>query len=190
MTLKDKVMDEIRGMGINLEISHVERLISLISYWSSHYANIQTSIRVNEAHSQMVAQGIYRGGTVPFGYKLVPSGKFNRRGKELLKVIVDMKNEGAVRYIFDYVCHGFSNSEIAEFLNGHNCKTAMGNNWTADRVRSVIRNPMYKGYMTYARGKENEVRSAKANPDIIIVSKKQWSRAQALQRGRGGKKVK
>ena len=38
--------------------------------------------------------------------------------------------------------------------------------------------------MSYARGKENEVRSSVVNPDLIIISKEKWNRVQTIRAGR------
>ncbi|XID95610.1 recombinase family protein [Paenibacillaceae bacterium WGS1546] len=164
---------------------HGDRLMNYIHFWQSQGESLKTSARVDEAHSQMVGQGQYRGGSVPFGYKLVPSGKYNKKGKELLKMAIDEEEAAVIRQIFDWVdLEGYGQYVIPRMLNEKGIKTKKGKPWGSTTISSILRNPTFMGYTSYARGKEKEVRSKTANPDLIIISEEKWNRVQAIRAGR------
>lgn len=166
-------------------------LIMIFRSYQSATESRKTSIRVNETHSQMAEQGIYRGGTVPFGYKLIPSGKFNKKGKELLKMAIDKEAATVIRQIFDWVdLEGYGQYLIPEMLNKRGITTRKGKSWASNTISAILRTPTYMGYMTYARGKDNEVRSSTANPDLIIIPEDKWNRVQQIRSGRNPEKTK
>jgi site-specific DNA recombinase len=170
---------------------HTDRLTNFIRFWQSHGESLKTSIRVNEVHSQMVEQGIYRGGTVPYGYKLIPSGKFNKKGKELLEMAIDEEASAVIRQIFDWVdLEGYGQYLIPEMLNKRGTTTRKGKPWASNTISAILRNPAYMGYMTYARGKDKEVRSNTANPNLTIIPEDKWNRVQQIRAGRNPEKRK
>lgn len=164
---------------------HMGDMMIFLRNWQSNGESRKTSKRVDESHKQMVEQGIYRGGTVPYGYKTVPSGKFNKKGKELLRVVIDEEAAAVVRQIFDWVAlEGYGQYLIPKMLNEKGITTKKGKPWASNTISSILRNPTFMGYMSYARGKEKEVRSSEANPDLIIISEEKWNRVQAIRAGR------
>lgn len=170
---------------------HVDKLINYIRFWQASGESIKTSIRVNEKHSQMVEEGIYRGGSVPFGYKTVKSGIFNKKGKELLKVVIDEEQASIVRLIYDLVdLEGYGQYRIAKYLNEKKIPSRTGKRWTSAAVGAVLRNPMYKGYMVYARNTDKEVFSKKPNPELVIIDEAKWERVRLFCNGRSPEKVK
>lgn len=164
---------------------HIDKLLNYIRSWQSNGESLKTSVRVNESHKQMVEEGIYRGGTVPFGYKTVPSGKFNKKGKELLKVVIDSEAADIVRLIYDLADQeGYGQYRIPRLLNEKGLRTNRGKPWSSPSVSALLRNPMYKGYMAYGRGTGKEVFSKEPNPELIIIDAAKWDRVQALRKGR------
>lgn len=59
--------------------SRSDKLINYIRFWQAGGESEKTSIRVKAAHSQMTADGIWRGGKVPYGYRLVFKGHVGKR---------------------------------------------------------------------------------------------------------------
>lgn len=55
-----------------------DRLINYIRYWQAGGESEKTSLRVKAAQSQMTEDGIWRGGTKPFGYRLVHKGRVSK----------------------------------------------------------------------------------------------------------------
>ena len=69
--------------------THADRLMNYIRFWQADGESQKTSIRTKTALGQMVQEGRFRGGIAPYGYRLVPSGTFNKRKHEVMKLEVD-----------------------------------------------------------------------------------------------------
>jgi len=169
----------------------MDKLTNYLRFWSAGNESANTSLRVRENHEQMVERGEYRGGSVPYGYKLIPSGKFNKKGKELLQVTIDVEAAAIVRQIFDWVdLEGYGQYVIPKMLNEKGITTRKGKPWASNTISAILRNPFYMGYMSFARGTQEEVRSSMANSDLIIISEEKWNRVQAIRAGRNPDKSK
>ena len=81
--------------------SHTDRLTNYIRFWQADGESQKTAIRTRTAMEQMVMEGRWRGGTVPYGYTAVKSGCLNKRKHEVLKLVIDEKEAKIVRKIFN-----------------------------------------------------------------------------------------
>jgi len=57
---------------------HVDKLLNYIRFWQAQGESEKTSARVKTAQVQMIQDGKFRGGTVPFGYRLEHNGRVNK----------------------------------------------------------------------------------------------------------------
>lgn len=163
----------------------MDKLMNYLRFWSAGNESANTSLRVREDHEQMVKRGEYRGGSVPYGYKLVPSGEYNKKKKELMRVTIDDEAAAVVRQIFDWVdLEGYGQYLIPKMLNEKGITTRKGKPWASNTISAILRNPFYMGYMSFARGTQEEIRSSVANPKLIIISEEKWNRVQAIRAGR------
>lgn len=170
---------------------HVDSLNVFLRSWLSSGESKKTSVRVDAKHSQMVEDGIYRGGTVPYGYKTVNSGVLNKKGKDLLKVVIDEEKAEIVKMMYDLVLEeGYGQNRIAGVLNTKGYPSKTGKKWSSAAVNNVLRNPMYKGYMTYNRGKKNEVSSKEKLVDLVIIDEEKWNKVQKIREMRSPENVK
>ncbi|MCL1845918.1 MAG: recombinase family protein [Defluviitaleaceae bacterium] len=176
--------------------NRADKLINYIRFWQSGGESEKTSMRVKEKHKQMVEEGKYRGGTPPYGYKLVESENKNPKGYKLKKLAVDEKESEVVKSIFRLVCeNGYGGHRVAKYLNEREIKTKRGNYWTTDAVMSLLKNPIYKGY--YVSGKrpstrgeskrvspENWIYSNEQMPELTIINEATWSLAEEIRESR------
>lgn len=103
-------------------------------------------MRVKAAHTQMTADGIWRGGRRPFGYKLVHQGRIGKKNRPLYDLTIDEVEGPIVQEVFNLLGQrGFGTLRAANFLNAK--YPQLGKVWTAQTVRSMIRNPLYTGRM-------------------------------------------
>lgn len=124
--------------------SRSDKLINYIRFWQAGGESEKTSIRVKAAHSQMTADGIWRGGKVPYGYRLVFKGRVGKKNRQLYDLEIDEAQGAVVREVFDLVIHeGYGTLRAANFLNAKYPNP--DKIWTAQTVRGMIRNPMYTG---------------------------------------------
>ena len=179
--------------------SRADKLINYIRFWQSGGESEKTSMRVKEKHKQMVEDGQFRGGTPPYGYKLVESENTNQKGYKLKELAIDKKESEVVKTMFKLVCeNGYGGHRVAKYLNEREIKTKRGNYWTTDTVMSLLKNPVYKGY--YVSGKrpstrgeskrvtsENWIYSNEQILKLIIVDEQLWDKAEEIRKSRKAK---
>jgi DNA invertase Pin-like site-specific DNA recombinase len=173
--------------------NHTDKLINYIRFWQASGESEKTSIRVDTRHKQMAQEGLFRGGIAPYGYHIVPSGKFNKKKKELGKMVIDENEAKVIRQIYDYVyTYGFGNSIIAQKLNNDNIKSSSNGLWRAGVVGYILRNPVYKGYPAYKKStRKNDISGhlpkskwilpEKQQTDLIIIKKDLWNDVQKIR---------
>ena len=127
--------------------NHVDKLLNYIRFWQASGESEKTSIRVKTKHSQMVQEGLYRGGHVPYGYKLEHQGRTNKKNQQVRDLVIDEDEAIIVREIFDLLTnHGYGTNRVAQYLNGKGIKTKNGTTlWRGTSIRSLIDNPIYIG---------------------------------------------
>ena len=126
--------------------NRVDKLMNFMRYWQAGGESEKTSMRVKAAHTQMTADGILRGGKRPFGYKLVHQGRIGKKNRPLYDLVVDEVEGPIVQEVFNLIGQrGFGTLRAANFLNEK--YPDLGKVWTAQTVRSMIRNPLYTGRM-------------------------------------------
>lgn len=146
--------------------------------------------------------------TVPFGYR-------KERGARTCEV--DEEGAAVVRRIFGLACEGLDQARIAAALNEegavtpHNLRAARSKGggtrpkpnqrWTGTMVKTVVRNPHYKGTLVLGKRKRVEMGLPASRPTEpgerlvfegaheAIVDAGTWERAQGAMRdtGRGGR---
>ena len=94
------------------------------------------SDRIRDKMHTCLKKGIWMGGTVPLGYRV-----------ESRKLVVQPDEAGLVREIFQMYLRLGDTGVVASELRSAGEATKIGSRWTGVRVRAVIRNPIYKGYL-------------------------------------------
>lgn len=124
--------------------SRSDKLINYIRYWQAGGESEKTSIRVKAAHTQMTSDGLWRGGTPAYGYKLVLNGRVGKKNRQLYDLEIDEVKGPIVKEVFELIVNeGYGTLRAANYLNS---KYPDPNKvWTAQTIRSMIRNPMYTG---------------------------------------------
>ena len=126
--------------------SRGDKLINYIRYWMAGGESEKTSIRVKAAHTQMTEDGKWRGGKCPYGYRLVHKGRIGKKNRPLFDLEIDETTAPIVQEVFDLVIRrGYGTLRVANMLNEKYPNP--GKVWTAQTVRSMLRNPVYTGRM-------------------------------------------
>ena len=127
--------------------SHVDKLTNYIRFWQANGESRKSSIRIKESMNQLTEKGVYTGGVTPFGYKTVPSGRFNKSGKELIDIVIDTSESPIVRMIYEKtIREGYGSHRLAEMLNGMGIKTHNGSGFQCNTINRILSNRMYCGY--------------------------------------------
>jgi len=121
---------------------------------------------------QMVEQGYYCGGTIPFGYRTETVDGFinNGRGdKEPLKrLVVDIEDAAIVRDAYSLYLDRECMADVRKYLKSVSCKV-----WTNTTVRYLLSNEIYAGNYTFGEWRKDHSHEA-------IIDHETWSTVQAI----------
>ena len=159
--------------------SHTDKLTNYIRFWQADGESEKTSIRTKTALGQLVEDGNFKGGSAPYGYDLVKSGRVNKRKHEVFGLAVNEAEAAVVRIIFDkYVNEGFGVQRIASYLNGLGYRARTGKCWHHSSIRGMICNLTYTGVL-----RSGESRSD-VQPHLQIIPQELYDAAQNIRTSR------
>ena len=129
--------------------THVDKLMNYIRYWQASGESEKTSIRVRLRQEQMIQDGHFRGGMIPYGYRLEYTGRANKKNQPVHDLVIDPFTSENVKLIFSLVSsQGYGANRIAMYLNERNILPRTANaHWHASSIRAILRNPIYIGIM-------------------------------------------
>jgi site-specific DNA recombinase len=181
---------------------HTDSLLNFIRYWQSEGESRKTSMRVRDAMRQLNEEGYYLGGTIPYGYQLVDTGKKrnSKRDKTIKKLVVNPDEAEVVKLIFDLVLDKFYGSTlIAQHLNKMGL-TNRGKIWRHNTITRMLRNPIYMGYKKYNASQAVSIKSKQRketkreewllqpfNPDLVIIPEEKFRKVQDIMDKRNKK---
>jgi len=188
-----------------------DNLMNIIRFWGANTESKKTAARVDSGRNYATKKGKFTGGIVPYGYKLVPTGKLDRKNRMINEFSKDRFESGIVQDIYSkLIDENMSLNGIIAYLNeDRQLRTRKGNKWNTSTVRNILKNPIYKGYMSYGKTRMKEVERPKgeevtkeafldvekrqravpseqwilaeeANPDYVVVSEERWQLAQEI----------
>lgn len=159
--------------------NHVDKLMNYIRYWQASGESIKTSIRTKTRLGQIVQEGRYRGGGVPFGYRLEKQGRLNKKNHELNEIVVDDGEAATIRKIFElYVCKGYGSQRICGYLNEQGVVSREGKNFVNCTVQRILKNVTYLGIL-----KSGETQS-EIFPELQIIDPHTFDMAQKIMEQR------
>lgn len=154
--------------------SHTDRLTNYIRYWQADGESQKTSIRTKTAMGQMVQEGRFRGGGVPYGYRLASSGILNKRKHEVWKLEIDEDEARVVRMMFNLcVGSGYGRCKIANMISGQGIKTRTGSNWHEATVGHILHNVAYTGVLRSGESQSEIFEELQiVDPDTFALAQK------------------
>ena len=162
--------------------NQTDKLINYMRFWQANGESIKTSIRVKTVMHQLTADGLYRGGTPPFGYRAVEKGRLNKRGKPLKDLEIDPKEAEIVALIFTKtVYEGYGSHRMAEYINSLGVRTHTGSKFQSVTIIRILRNPIYCGF--FVCGETISPRQ----PELVIIDDGLFAMAQELLEQRARK---
>jgi len=184
-----------------------DELINILRFWGASNESKKTARRVDGGRTYATRKGKFTGGVVPFGYMLQPSGNLDKKGRMINVLTKDPTESNIVKKIYDLLIEeNMTLNGIIGYLNEElRVKTRKGNKWNTSSVRNILKNPIYKGYVSYGktrtvkvwgnndkggikeqtrrqRGVSSEewVLSEECNEEWLIVSEERWQLAQDI----------
>lgn len=162
--------------------SHVDKLTNYIRFWQASGESEKTSMRIKTRMHQLTLDGVYTGGPVPFGYKLVGTGKKNRKGYEINNLQIEEGEAEIVRMIFSKVrCDGYGSYRIAQILNDGRVKTHKGSIFQSTTILRILRNRIYTGYLVSGDAVSPYI------PELHIIDNEEFEAVQFILNQRSRK---
>lgn len=143
------------------------------------YQSAVISDHVKSAMREMVSEGFFAGGTVPYGYKLevVQHGKKTRK-----KYVPDEFERKVVNKLFELYADNYSLKYLQDYTKSIGASSRSGKSFGITTIARMLRNDFYIGVLRYnAQGHEPIVIY-----DIIppIVDKVLWDKVQRRHKSR------
>jgi len=159
--------------------NHVDKLMNYIRYWQASGESIKTSIRTKTRLGQIVQEGRFRGGTVPYGYRLEKQGRMNKKNHEVNEILVDENEAVVVKLIYEkYVNEGFGAQRLNRFLYKEGFRNRKGVNFTNTTIVKMLKNIMYVGIL-----RSGETQS-EIFPELQIITPDMYENAQKIMEAR------
>ena len=170
-----------------------EKGSQFLDFMFSTFANIEAfkiSTRVTEGCEINARNGIWGGGSPPFGYSLQPIQHHKKKNKPQSKLIVYHQEAFIVNKIFYLYNNGYTPDEIIEEIKNIKLNSTHSRKWSTDSILSILRNPVYKGFQAYKKrgGKRKPNRNSEDkfiysdfNEDWAIISQDVWDKARKIR---------
>ena len=129
--------------------SHVDKLMNYIRFWQASGESEKTSMRIKTRMQQLKAEGYYTGGTIPYGYNLMNTGRVNKKGQPVHDLEVDPIQADWIRDIFSKTMNeGYGSFRCAEYLNNKGLRTHNGTKFQCNTILRILKNRVYIGYLS------------------------------------------
>ena len=154
--------------------NHVDKLMNYIRYWQASGESLKTSVRVKTRMSQIVQEGRFRGGTAPYGYRLVKNGRLGKKNRELYDIEVDPDEVVAIRTMFDLADrYGYGGRRISTELKEKGIiNERTGEPFHYSSVQRILGNVIYLGILRSGDTKSDIF------PELQIITPEQFSRVE------------
>lgn len=140
--------------------------------------------RTRDGRESIVRRGYWPGGIPPMGYRIeheAANGTAKGRG-----YLVEQVDEAeTIRLIYKlYTEDKMSLANVSAYLNGRSVPTSTEmrkgepSTWTAARIHSILRNPVYKGTFDFYRRKNQSNRDHVQGDSPPLVDEETWETAQ------------
>ena len=164
--------------------THTDKLMNYIRFWQADGESEKTSIRTKAGLGLLVEDGHYKGGSPPYGYHLVKSGRLDKKGNEKKNLAVLEEESVIVQKIFSlYIKHGYGVHKIANTLAEESIQTRAGKNFNPASIYHIIRNITYTGVL-----RSGETRSSVID-ELQIIPPDMFDKAQDIIKKRSADKA-
>lgn len=153
--------------------NHIDKLLNYIQFWQASGESIKISIRTKTRMEQLTREGYYTGGSVPYGYRLVHRGRFNRQNREVYDLEIDPDKTEIVRMIYQkYAFDGMGTFRIARYLTSLGIPSAQEDHWHTHSVSYILQNTIYIGFLKKGAAMSDRL------PHLQIIEDALFERAQ------------
>ena len=156
--------------------NHTDKLLNYLRYWQASGESIKTSQRLKETFQQLIENGVWPGGVVPFGYKKIHKGRINKKGHPVYDLEIDEAEAGIIRQLFYKTANeGLGTHRLAEWANEQKIFSHNGSKWQCNTVYRILKNPIYTGYLV-----TKTARSKNQILDLVIIEPELFMQTQEI----------
>lgn len=153
--------------------SHVDKLMNYLRFWQASGESEKTSIRIKNSFQQMEEAGLYTGGHIKFGYRLVNSGLVNKKNQPIKKYEIDLEEAEIIHIIDDFTVNkGYGSHRLSNYLNEHGYKMR-GAKFTRMKICRILNDIFYCGKLPDGRSTEAteklRIRSDETYEQILYI---------------------
>jgi len=149
-TFRDSDIDFI-SVRENLDSSTaIGRVVIGILGLLSAFERELTGERVKASAIARTRQGMWVGGMLPYGYKLVKNGDPLPNGHQPKNIMFDERVAPYLKILWEMAADNKSLTRIGQELHRLGIKTPSGKDWRRQCLSRIIKNPFYKGYLRYS----------------------------------------
>ena len=131
----------------------------------AQFASEQVSEQVKRGQQSALHQGFYIGAQAPFGYR---KNIITVHGKRRCTLEIMPQEAEAISAAFDLAKTGKTPKEIATELNERNLPAPRGAPWTSKTVRTILKNEIYTGTITWGKNRKDPATFEGVAPVIIL----------------------
>lgn len=155
--------------------THADKLMNYIRFWQASGESEKTSLRVKTRMEQMTSEGVFTGGSVPYGYQLVYRGRKNKKGQDVRDLEIHPEQSEVVKMVFKYTIElGYGSHMLAEHLNKLGYRTQKGAQFQSSYILRILRNPIYRGFLQRGDARSERIEA------LQIISDADFFKAQDI----------
>ena len=142
----------------------------------AEYFSVELGQKVKRGMGINADKCYYNGGTVPLGLKLEEAERIMRSNNKPMikwKFAIDEEKAPIIQKVFEMYIEGHTMADIIRYLNSKGLKTAFGNEFNKNSIRSLLLNKKYVGIYSY-NGKETK------GGVPAIIDDETWERVQEM----------
>ncbi|MBR0091861.1 MAG: recombinase family protein [Lachnospiraceae bacterium] len=166
-----------------------DHLLLYMQGWKAYGESERISQRIATVQSQIVMRGEYRGGAVPYGYRLVESGEISKQGRKRHLLCIHEPEAAIVRIIFSKIAdEGYTMYELTRYLSEMKMPDDVRKlTWRSATLHDMLRNRIYIGQQRF--GSEYSLpfsRMQIIDPSIFIRTQEIINHTRKALKGKRG----
>lgn len=137
--------------------------------------SLKTSERIKTRMAQLTADGIFCGGSCPYGYQLIMSGRKNNRGYHVHDLGVEPNEAAVICKIYDYhIRYGYGSRKIASELASSGIFNRQGEPFHPSSIKAILQREQLTGIMCRGNTCSDII------PELQIISPEVFRKAQQI----------
>jgi DNA invertase Pin-like site-specific DNA recombinase len=160
--------------------NQMDKLMNYMRFWQAGGESDNISIRTKEGIATHVQNGLYSGGTLPIGYRLVHKGRTNKKNFPVYDIEIDPHEAAIVKIVFEkYVYEGYGFLRIADYLDSKGLVSSEGKRIKQPNIGGILKTSLYIGIMTRGSTSSDVIDELRILDDEIFLQAQKLRQAKA-----------